>query len=134
MPRDDADRGTLWQSNVIVCGNRVDEHMEFEGGFAIGLHADAGRAKTSIAEADRYGVAGGEEILGDADIKGTAPRPDVALEFPLCFKRGAVRRLRGREAGAGRVGELHRPKVARKAKADLDRARVVNPEPSRRVS
>jgi hypothetical protein len=78
-------------------------------------------------------VSGGEEVLGDADIKRATPGPDAALELPLGLEGRTVGRLDRRETGAHRINELHRAEVGREAKANLDRARIVDPEPARGV-
>ena len=116
------------QRHVVVGGDGIGEHAELELAFAIGLHANAGRALPAVAETDGDGVAGRQEVLHHADVERAAPRADVALELPLRLEGGAVGGLHGGVALALRIGELHRPEVGGEAEADLDRAGVVDAE------
>ena len=127
-PRHDGNLRVLRQRDVIVGGDGIGEHSELELAFAIGLHANAGRALATIAEADRDGVAGRQEVLHHADVERAAPRADVALELPLRLEGGAVGGLNCGVALALRIGELHRPEVGGEPEADLDRAGVVEAE------
>ena len=132
-PRHDRDPRALRQGDVVVGGDRVGEDAELEFALAIGLHADAGRAEAAVAEADGDGVAGAQEILGDADIERAAPGADVALELPLGFQGRAVGGLNGRVALPLGVRELHRAEVGGEAEPDLDGAGVVDAEGPGRI-
>ena len=117
-------RGDLGE---FVGGEGIHQHLELEGGFAIGLQPQPGRPLAAVAKARRDGLAGAQEALADADEQRVHPRPDVHPVHP-CLQHRAVAGLDAGVVGGLRVGELRPGHVRAAAPGDLEVPAVVDAE------
>ncbi|RLC58496.1 MAG: hypothetical protein DRI30_02530 [Chloroflexi bacterium] len=123
---DNRDFRLLWQLDIVIGGNCVNQYTELETVFAKGLNAHARTATDRVTKVHENLIALAQESTYYLDVNGFVPGTDIAFHIVFNMKHGAVRGLNRDIISASRVIKLGPAHIAGKTMHDFYRTGVID--------